>query len=370
MSVEKVVKYVNADLPFVLNDNYLFFTWNEINSQSYNCFIENKNDLQFILHPSFSNNFETPLYQNTRYYLGTSTEGKEFSLNLCFYGLTLDEFRKALSNWLTINSTALFQFDYDKWYGYNCKLKSVGEAKKNIVDSNDNGEDLYLIEVTISFETVEYAYAICKDYTFASYNYATQTVNSSLKINLTLNSGTPTFNKYEIQEVNPLVYYYYNEWTDSPEGTFNSSVIVFTLNNMGDLNTPFSFKINGITSGNVQLFLTDVTPSAENISSLITPSKAIAWWELNNLALPVNQNEPESFPVQYDSDTGLLTIQDRPANMTICNRNTALLYNRCQANVSLGTGCNYLLLFINDGSPDLKRTGQIDISFLKRTTVI
>jgi hypothetical protein len=88
------------------------------------------------------------------------------------------------------------------------------------------------------------------------------------------------------------------------------------------------------------------------------------------LALPVNQNEPESFPVQYDSDTGLLTIQDCPANMTICNRNTALLYNRCQANVSLGTGCNYLLLFINDGSPDLKRTGQIDISFLKRTTVI
>jgi hypothetical protein len=45
---------------------------------------------------------------------------------------------------------------------------------------------------------------------------------------------------------------------------------------MGDLNTPFSFKINGITSGNVQLFLTDVAPYAGNISSLITPSKAIA----------------------------------------------------------------------------------------------
>jgi hypothetical protein len=83
--------------PIVLEDDFLFFTWNNINSKDYNCFIENKNDLSFSPHPSFSNNFETPLYQNTRYLLGTTTEGKELELNLCFYNITLEDFNYILS---------------------------------------------------------------------------------------------------------------------------------------------------------------------------------------------------------------------------------------------------------------------------------
>jgi hypothetical protein len=91
-------KLVQGNLPFNLRDDFMFFTWNGASSYVYNCFIENKNDLVFAPHPSFSDNFDSPMYQNTRYFLGTSIEGKEFSLNLCFCNITLAEFRKAISN--------------------------------------------------------------------------------------------------------------------------------------------------------------------------------------------------------------------------------------------------------------------------------
>jgi hypothetical protein len=99
MSLKQSTEHrVNSSFNIALKDDFMFFVWDDVDSQAYNCFIENKNDLTFSPHPSFTNNFETPLYQNTRYLLGTTTEGKEVELNLCFYSITLEEFNKVLAN--------------------------------------------------------------------------------------------------------------------------------------------------------------------------------------------------------------------------------------------------------------------------------
>jgi len=114
ISFDNTKTKVGASFDIALKDEFMFFVWNGFDSRAYNCFIENKNDLTFTPHPSFTNNFETPLYQNTRYILGTTAEGKEIELNLCFYNITLDEFDKVISNWLQIGKTSLFQYEYEE----------------------------------------------------------------------------------------------------------------------------------------------------------------------------------------------------------------------------------------------------------------
>jgi hypothetical protein len=63
---------------------------------------------------------------------------------------------------LRIGTSALFLYDYEPNYGYNCKIKSIGNAKKIILGTDDDGSYLYLIETSVAFETMEDAYALSK----------------------------------------------------------------------------------------------------------------------------------------------------------------------------------------------------------------
>jgi hypothetical protein len=374
--------------PIVLKDDFLFFTWNNINSKDYNCFIENKNDLSFSPHPSFSNNFETPLYQNTRYLLGTTTEGKELELNLCFYNITLEDFNYILSTWLKPGLTSLFQYDYEPWYGYNCRLKSIGNAKKYILDKT-NGYN-YLIEVSISLETITDSYALCKYFTvyedrvnYSGWFYDSDDPNGSkLQINeltpATINSVNNNIsNSLEIQP---------NKWyTDTSStsdnafkwhNTCSDSYVIrsYQINNLGSLDAPFQISIDNLPAGGIcKIFNTiggdfnDYYTEIKNTQATdFKDSNAIAWFETNK---EINDS---TLKYTYDSNTGLITIANQPANMTILKGIQPLLFNRCLANQSFPVGISYLWVFINTYVKDTFDASNItiNISFRKRQAVI
>jgi hypothetical protein len=60
-------------------------------------------------------------------------------------------------------------------------LKTVGNAKKYI-NTKINNDYLYIIEVSVSFETVEDSYALCKDFTILTDSFAVSTKNKQINI--------------------------------------------------------------------------------------------------------------------------------------------------------------------------------------------
>lgn len=339
---------VNADLNIALKDEFMFFVWNGVSSRAYNCFIENKNDLTFTPHPSFTNNFEAPLYQNTRYTLGTTTEGKEIELNLCFYNITLKEFNDVISNWLQIGKTALFQYEYEDDYGYNCRLKTVGNAKKYINGTNSSGEYLYIIEVSISFETTEDSYALYKNFTVY-----TESVNVSSDKGITR------------AEIEADSFLNYGEIISSDKGLSDDGktyYIGYSINNNGSLNCPFEIAVSNINNGGTLTIYKNLLSSF--ISGSLIDKDIIAKIECNASA------ETSTLKYVYESNTGLITIGDQPANMVIVNSQEPLSYNMCFANQYLTPGENYIWVVVNNFSTSTTKDIIISISFRKRKAVI
>lgn len=146
--------------PYV--DEYTGFTWNNIHSSRYNCFIENTGHLSFEPAPAFSNNFINPQFQNRNYYTGMQMQTKKVQLNLVFYQLTLADLNEALL-WLDPTVISSFFFDYEPYWKYTCKLASIGTMEKYVdgcvfipVEGQNRPvrKDLYIGRVQVTFETV------------------------------------------------------------------------------------------------------------------------------------------------------------------------------------------------------------------------
>ena len=150
----------NGANPYV--DDYVGFTWNNIHSSAYNCFIENTGHLEFIGAPDFSNNFVSPAFQTRTYYTGMQNSSKKFSLNLVFYQLSLSELNAAF-RWLDRAIVSDFYFDYEPYWKYSCKLSSIGAIEKYVTGRamyRGRVVDLYLCRVPVTFETVYHPEAI------------------------------------------------------------------------------------------------------------------------------------------------------------------------------------------------------------------
>lgn len=358
ISFDNTKTKVGASFDIALTDEFMFFVWNGVSSRAYNCFIENKNDLTFTPHPSFTNNFETPLYQNTRYILGTTTEGKEIELNLCFYNITLEEFDKAISNWLQIGKTSLFQYEYEEWYGYNCRLKTVGNAKKYI-NTKINNDYLYIIEVSVSFETVEDSYALCKDFTILTDSFSI----SGGTVNRTNEEKLVSQNNMSSQEI------IWEEGTGASankqivDGT-NTFYIYYHIKNLGSLNCPFEISVSNINKGGSLIVLKN------NSNSFSTD-----YTKGTNALLNIKSNpsaETSKLKYVYNSNTGLVSIGDQPANMVIVNSQEPLSYNKCLANQYFEPGECYLWFIIYNGDKIDNESFPIKISinFRKRRALI
>lgn len=78
-----------------VQDRYLYFTFDGVESSRYKCFYENNGeDLSFPAFPTFSNSITSPLYQTHSYFLGTSIENKVFNLKCAAEELTMNEFKQ------------------------------------------------------------------------------------------------------------------------------------------------------------------------------------------------------------------------------------------------------------------------------------
>lgn len=162
---------VNGANPYV--DEYTGFTWNNIHSSSYNCFIENTGHLEFVGAPDFSNNFVSPAFQTRTYYTGMQNSSKKFTLNLVFYQLTLKELNAALG-WLDRTIVSDLFFDYEPYWKYSCKLASIGTIEKYVTGRTmyrGKPSDLYLCRVAVQFETVYHPEAIS---TYCAYKYSAE----------------------------------------------------------------------------------------------------------------------------------------------------------------------------------------------------
>lgn len=160
---------VNGANPYA--DNYVGFTWNNIHSSSFNCFIENTGHLEFVGAPDFSNNFVSPAFQTRTYYTGMQNSSKKFTLNLVFYQLTLQELNAAF-HWLDRTIVSDLFFDYEPYWKYSCKLSSIGNMEKYVTGRTMyRGKpcDLYLCRVAVQFETVYHPEAIS---TYVAYKYS------------------------------------------------------------------------------------------------------------------------------------------------------------------------------------------------------
>ena len=107
-----------------MEDKYLYFTFNNINSSTYNCFyINNGEDLVFPVFPQFSDQKSSPLFQQHSYYLGTSIEDKTFSLECACDNITIKTFRQ-LQKWLNIETIGELKFDWLANFHYNVKVSN------------------------------------------------------------------------------------------------------------------------------------------------------------------------------------------------------------------------------------------------------
>lgn len=160
---------VHGANPYV--DDYVGFTWNNVHSSSYNCFIENTGRLEFVGAPDFTNNFVSPAFQTRTYYTGMQNGSKKFSLNLVFYQLTLQELNAAFK-WLDRTIVSDLFFDYEPYWKYSCKLASIGVMEKYVSGRTmyrGRPCDLYLCRVAVQFETVYHPEAISA---YCAYKYS------------------------------------------------------------------------------------------------------------------------------------------------------------------------------------------------------
>lgn len=143
-----------------MEDKYLYFTFDNVNSSYYNCFyINSGEDLVFPAFPAFSDQKSSPLFQQHTYYLGTSIEDRTIPLNCACENLTMAQF-KQLQSWLAIDKIGELKLDFLKHYHFNVKISSFSDITFLPMANNR-----FHCTFSISFTTIEdYAAISDKEY--------------------------------------------------------------------------------------------------------------------------------------------------------------------------------------------------------------
>lgn len=189
--------------PNMYVDDYIGFTWNNIHSSHFNCFIENTGHLNFVGAPDFSNNFISPAFQTRTYYTGMQSSSKKLNFNLVLFDCTLADVNSALL-WLDRSIISDFYFDYEPYWKYSCKLSNIGVMEKYITGRaqvNGRVHDLYLCRFTVTFETVYHPEAISA-YTV----YKNSEEGPQDHFSLWLNDRSILVDNSEIGVLNELIY--------------------------------------------------------------------------------------------------------------------------------------------------------------------
>ena len=148
-TIEKEKQYLSRRL-----DKYAKFYWRgEDMWETYSTFIENNGSaLKFVNGPSFSNEYSSPQYDHAMGNLtGVKFSRMQLNFTICTYGVTAAEYRSLIAA-LGPYEIDYLAFAYDDKLCYLAKTTGMKEAVKNVIGTNNNGEDLYLVENNITFE--------------------------------------------------------------------------------------------------------------------------------------------------------------------------------------------------------------------------
>lgn len=125
-------------------------------------------DLRFFGVPGFMNERIEPLYGNSSYYTGTTISHKEIPLNLAFKEITLAQYKDIL-RLFDPKKQGMLIFDFNPDFGFNVKPESIEEGNFQVVyndqcvEGQEDNPDLYNLELTVVFTTVNDWAAIYKD---------------------------------------------------------------------------------------------------------------------------------------------------------------------------------------------------------------
>jgi hypothetical protein len=188
--------------------------------------VNDKHSLQFVNAPGFSNNYADAMYQNKSYFLGTSVQRKTLTFKVACDRITLGEYREFLS-WLNIYSIGFLQLDYEESYGYNVKLSALTESEKYPV-YECNGEMVYMVVLSLTFETTDDFYAVHRYITTGLIEYNSTTSHYELT-NSIFNLEGET--EIQIRDETP---------------TSGTEILYVGLSNYGTLDTSFNLAVQNM----------------------------------------------------------------------------------------------------------------------------
>lgn len=142
-----------------LLDSFATFMWRGKNSfDEYGMFIINEKggSLKFYNGSDFKNEYTQPQYQtNSGNLTGISFSPQTISFKVGIYWFSIEDYRKIL-NWLSPYEVSYLSFDfsyqYDKKYGYLCKLNKRTDSTRYILGYGEDNKPRYYTELTLNWE--------------------------------------------------------------------------------------------------------------------------------------------------------------------------------------------------------------------------
>lgn len=305
-TLEREKQYIGKRL-----DEYAKFYWRgEDMWETYSAFIESNGTVpKFVNGPSFSNQYSSPQYDHaTGNLTGVKFSRMKTSFPVCVYGVTAEKYREFIDA-LGPYEVDYLAFAYDTKLAYLAKTTDLKEGTKYVVGrtGGENPQDLYMVELTLTFEIQGEQCAIAQ----RQYIWRPDEIAPSLI----------TTDSYCAAKLpNPF-----------PSDLMESSEIAFGV--VGEI----EFKANDLSQdGFVMLYVSDVAPEdvqdaetffAEEATQLfqVQLSSLSKNWQLTQNSNAINQLD-YSITIKYDSSSGLIFMKYDDADYKILNLLTTNTY--------------------------------------------
>lgn len=139
---------------YFYQDEYMYFTFNNIHSSKYNLFIQNDiEDLKLYINSDSNVNFVQPQYQTGQYILGTTSPQRPIPLKLAAINLTREDIIE-LVKWLKVGTMGVIQFDFASDWCFDVVVTSATDPNLYLQDNQ-----LYIISLEVKLSTIYSPYA-------------------------------------------------------------------------------------------------------------------------------------------------------------------------------------------------------------------
>lgn len=294
---------INKISPSGKGDKFATFTWRGQNSwEKYRCLILNSgSDLKWSNSGSIKNTYSNSMYELNKTLLGVSVDVKSITLKLGLFVIDAEEYRKFLY-WMDPMAIDRLEFSTDTRYYYYAKLSNIGEATKWVIGKDENGEELYYVELSIGFELQGDNYAYGKEPNIWNYDGSKGDLSgyrcvengqykaSPLRNNIIINIPSHSYDADTTIEAN----IYKATWNQNV-GIIQDSKPLFKFTLSSNINATLGFQYNSrdgvILIGDQLLSL--LTKPEEIDSGEHTSSRVLSSYECYKFSLPSKLQDGE-----------------------------------------------------------------------------